>query len=888
MDMIQVSNQKCIRNLSFKTLRANKTRNIIAAVAIALTTLMFSSLFTIALTIVNSYQQETFRQVGGDMHGSFKDITLEQMEQLKGDPLIVSSSARLILGMPTDIPFNKAHVKVSYMDSACAKSYFSEPEYGSLPAEGTDQIACDTRILSLLGVKPEIGARINLSYKLGSNTAAPVPVEDSFVLSGWWEYDPASLASHAIVPLSYARQALDGYERQGKNDITGMWNMNIYLKSTAHIEEDLDTILANYGYQSEDMQAENFIGTGVNWAYAGAQFSQNADPDTIIAIAALLALIIFTGYLIIFNIFQISVTKDIRFYGLLKTIGTTPRQIRRMVRIQALVLALIGIPIGLVLGYLTGNLLAPVIMGNMSYSVVHSTFHPLIFLGTSGFSLLTVLISCRKPGKLAGKVSPVEAVRYTESGSGRKKQVKRGKSSGKVLPMALANLNRSKKKTALVVLSLSLAVVLLQLTYTFANGFDMDKYLRNWVVSDFILGDARYFQIGNFFSPDSALPEEAISAVESQGKITESGRIYGDTGSRQWITEEWYRQSLGRYSSQDDLTKWLEDEERSAEGLVASPVTLYGMEQFPLDQLEVIEGDLSALYDPSQNAIAAVYFTDDYGAPYQDSNWAKPGDQVTIQYVDEWEIYDTRTGEAVAEDSADSEYFSSRVKKYRNLTYTVAASVTLKHSMSYRYVSSNQFVLNADVYKRDSQTSSILNFLFNTEPENVSSMEEYLRNYTEKTNPSLDYESKQSYVEQFDSYRYMFLLLGYTLSFIVFLVGALNFLNAVLTSILARRREFAVLQSVGMTGRQLKMMLIWEGLFYSLFAIAASLVISVAAAPLLGSAIASVFWFFTPRFSLLPIAAITPVFLILGVVLPLVSYRSISKQSVVERLRMAE
>lgn len=261
---------------------------------------------------------------------------------------------------------------------------------------------------------------------------------------------------------------------------------------------------------------------------------------------------------------------------------------------------------------------------------------------------------------------------------------------------------------------------------------------------------------------------------------------------------------------------------------------------------------------------------------------------MTIQYVDEWEIYDTRTGEAVAEDSADSEYFSSRVKKYRNITYTVAASVTLKHSMSYRYVSSNQFVLNADVYKRDSQTSSILNFLFNTEPENVSSMEEFLSNYTEKTDPSLDYESKQSYVEQFDSYRYMFLLLGYTLSFIVFLVGALNFLNAVLTSILARRREFAVLQSVGMTGRQLKMMLIWEGLFYSLFAIAASLVISVAAAPLLGSAIASVFWFFTPRFSLLPIAAIAPVFLILGVVLPLVSYRAISKQSVVERLRMAE
>lgn len=886
--MIQVSNKKCIRSLSCKTLRANKTRNLIAAAAIALTTLMFSSLFTIALTIVNSYQQETFRQVGGDMHGSFKDITLEQMAELKEDPLIVSSCARLILGIPSDVPFNKAHVEVSYMDSSCARGSFCEPEYGSLPEEGTNQIACDTRILSLLGVEPEIGARINFSYNLGINTTAPVPVEGSFVLSGWWEYDPASMASHAIVPLSYARQVLEGYERQGKGDITGTWTMNVYLNSTAHIQDDLDTILSNHGYQSQDIPADNFIGTGVNWAYAGAQFSRNADPGTLIAITALLVLIIFTGYLIIFNIFQISVTKDIRFYGLLKTIGTTPRQLRRLVRHQALALALMGIPIGLVSGYLAGNLLAPVIMSTLSYSKVHSTFHPLIFVGASGFSLLTVLISCHKPGKLAGKVSPVEAVRYTESGPDRRKQVKREAKIGKVLAMALANLSRGKKKTGLVVLSLSLSVVLLQLTYTFANGFDMDKYLRSWVVSDFILGDARYFQVGSFFSTDSTLPEEAIWAVESQGQITESGRIYGDAGSRQWITEEWYRQYHGRHNSQEVLTKWLEEEERSDKGLLSSPVTLYGMEKFPLDQLAVIEGDLSPLYDPSQNAIAAVYLTDDYGAPLPDSNWAKPGDQVTIQYVDEWELYDTRTGEAVAADSADSEFYSSRAKKYRNVTYTVAASVTLKHSMSYRYFSSSQFVLNADVYKRDSHTSNILNFLFNTDPEKVSSMEEFLSNYTQKAAPSLDYESKQSYVKTFEGFRNMFLLLGCTLSFIVFLVGVLNFLNAVLTSILARRREFAVLQSVGMTGRQLKMMLIWEGLFYSLFAIALSLVISVATAPLLGSAMTSVFWFFTPRFSILPIAAIAPVFLIFGVILPLVSYRAISKQSVVERLRMAE
>src|SRR5699024_2434258 len=104
----------------------------------------------------------------------------------------------------------------------------------------------------------------------------------------------------------------------------------------------------NHGYQCDDATGENYINIGVNWGYSGAQLAANIDPLTVIAIAAMLLLIIFTGYLIIYNVFQISVTNDIRFYGLLKTIGTTGKQIRRMIRRQAYLLSLIGIPIGLV------------------------------------------------------------------------------------------------------------------------------------------------------------------------------------------------------------------------------------------------------------------------------------------------------------------------------------------------------------------------------------------------------------------------------------------------------------------------------------------------------------------------------------------------------------
>ena len=85
----------------------------------------------------------------------------------------------------------------------------------------------------------------------------------------------------------------------------------------------------------------NSVRIGVNWGYTSSQLESQLDPELMIAIAAFLLLVIFTGYLIIYNIFQISVAGDIRFYGLLKTIGTTPRQLKRIIRQQALLLCLI-------------------------------------------------------------------------------------------------------------------------------------------------------------------------------------------------------------------------------------------------------------------------------------------------------------------------------------------------------------------------------------------------------------------------------------------------------------------------------------------------------------------------------------------------------------------
>lgn len=90
------------------------------------------------------------------------------------------------------------------------------------------------------------------------------------------------------------------------------WNLDVMLKSDSrHIERDLNQILENHGYQSETA-GDNYIDTGVNWGYTGARMSDIVDPMTVMAIAGVILLIVFTGYLIIYNVFQISVAGDIR------------------------------------------------------------------------------------------------------------------------------------------------------------------------------------------------------------------------------------------------------------------------------------------------------------------------------------------------------------------------------------------------------------------------------------------------------------------------------------------------------------------------------------------------------------------------------------------------
>lgn len=884
---MKVSNRKCVRRLSRRSLAANRTRNIVAIVAIALTAMLFTSLFTIAFSINEGFQQANFRQVGGYSHGGFKYLTEEQYNELKDDPLIAEHGLRRFLGMPREVPFNKSHVEIGYSDANEAKWTYCTPVEGRLPQEGTNEAATDTHVLELLGVEPKLGTTFTVTFDVDGHETT-----QTFTLCGWWDYDEAIVANHILVPESRVDAVFEevGVTLPAADGMTGSWNLDVMLASGArHIEADLNQILNNHGYESEEQSDDaSAIKTGVNWGYTGAQITENLDPTTTAAVVVVLVLILLTGYLIIYNVFQISVAGDVRFYGLLKTIGTTPRQLRRMIRQQALFLSIIGIPLGLVLGWLLGKVLLPVIVSQLDGVVLTTSVSPWLFIGSALFALVTIFISCLRPGRMAGRVSPVEALRYTE-GSGRSKG-SRKKENVSLFSMAWANLGRSRGKTIVTILSLALAVVLLTVTITLVRGFDMDKYVSLKMDTDFQVADAGYFQTGHGFNEEEALPEEVIEAVNAQSGITEGGAVYGNTSNTlEAITEDWYRQGRSYYLSKEEMDNNLKFEARTSEGLIYDRAQLYGMEDFPLSQLTVYEGDIDSLREPGSKNIAAVYSEDDYGALIPDSHWAKLGDQVTIYYVDGFEYVDPATGEVYASlEEVSENKRNNMIHKpisYRTITYTVTAVVAVPSSLSYRYYGSDEFILNADTFKQDTGTDCIMYYAFNTDDDDTAAMEDFLADYTSNVNPTYDYESKSTYIEQFKGMRNMFVMTGGALSLIVALVGVLNFFNAILTGITTRRREFAMLQSIGMTTKQLRRMLMIEGLLYTMGALLLALVLTLLMAPVMSQAVTNLFWFFSFKPTYWPILAMLPIFVVIGTVLPLLSGRAMSRHSIVDRLR---
>lgn len=845
--MIKVNNKKAIANLSARSFRANKTRNIIAVIAIALTTILFTSIFTMGIGTVESIQRATMRQAGGDGHAVLKYITQEQFDAVKDNSAIREIAFDMALCDGVENPeLLKRHAEFWYDDEVGLKLAFIEPEAGHIP-QAENEVIADSKTLELLGVPQELGANISLELNIRGKT-----ITRDFVLCGWWKSDPAFNVGQIFASRAYVDGHLDELQCTYYEDysMTGAINAYIMFPNSTNLQAKLDKLLAESGFSPVETDP-NYIDSNVNWSYLSTNFGM--DAGTILGLGCGLLLIILTGYLIIYNIFQISIAHDIRFYGLLKTIGTTASQLRRIIRRQAITLSAIGIPIGLLLGFFSGKALVPLLMKNSSYagSAISVSPNPLIFIGSALFALATVFISTLKPGRMAGKVSPIEAVRYTESDTPKRRH-KKSLNGAKMSRMAWSNVGRKKKRAVLVVISLSLSIVLLNTVVTLSGCIDMDKFLSKFTDTDFLIAHADYFN-NDFYGIENQTSEQMISTVEALDGFEEGGRLYGGRENM------FYAENSTAPS----------DMNQNEQGHYYSAV--YGLETLPMERLRLIDGEIDPEKPAGGNYILEGVHLDDNGNVMPETANYQVGDTVTL--------YNWRAADPAKPDE----------RVYTPHQYTVLGHVAIKtYTNSDRCYWGYTFYLPAEIYKTVVDDPAVMSYAFNVADEQEAAVEAYLKEYTSSVEPMMNYESKSTAEGSFAGMRNTVLLVGGALSGIIGLIGILNFINAILTSIVARKKEFAVLQSIGMTRPQLKKMLCYEGMYYAGLSGVCSLILGVIVSLAAVKAICEQLWFFSFSMVVWPLLIAIPVLLILGVTVPLMVYVVTDRQSIVERLREAE
>ena len=160
-------------------------------------------------------------------------------------------------------------------------------------------------------------------------------------------------------------------------------------------------------------------------------------------------------------------------------------------------------------------MLVPTVLSLINVNVMDDTVNPIIYVLSALFTLLTIFISISKPSRIAEKVSPIEALRRSDTDQTSKKsnskRVKRDKKeimSIRLTKMAVKNVLRNKKKMILVTLSLSLGLILLNLTYSFSNSFDMDAFVSEMISSDFVVGDVSNFNVHLDYENQETLNED--------------------------------------------------------------------------------------------------------------------------------------------------------------------------------------------------------------------------------------------------------------------------------------------------------------------------------------------------------------------------------------------
>ena len=412
------------KKLAKKSLQSEKRRNLMVVIAVAL------AAFLICFTgiVATSLTQMQRNQVVDTYEAVWLGVEENDIETLKGLPEFERVGGYYMLG--EELSEQGYHASYVYCDAQMMEITKAQMELleGRVP-EKANEVVVSEYFLSTYGNNAKIGDTVTLDTE---------SFHGDYVVTGIMDSVNEKEANTCAIILSKAALTeWAGFDPAG-------YRAYAHFKNSDQLDEELMT-----SYCREIAEEYQLPTPSMNNRYFTYASKQPFDDFTLMA--GVIALVLIGGYIVIQSIFRISINDKIRSYGQLRTIGATPKQIKRIVKNEGRKLGSIGILIGTVLGVCGGFLLFS--KGFNAVSYVTTVILTLIS------SWIMVSISIRKPVKIAAGISPIEAVRFTPA----QKDIRSRKKNIKLNPvsMGIANFKRDRKKTISIIASLSLGGIIL-------------------------------------------------------------------------------------------------------------------------------------------------------------------------------------------------------------------------------------------------------------------------------------------------------------------------------------------------------------------------------------------------------------------------------------------
>ena len=788
-----------LNRLTIKNLRLNKKRTIVTIIGIILSTALMVGIGL----LFSSFQDLMIRDTigySGKYEAKYNDVDLIKLNDIK--------NKNFTYFYEKPIGFSKIESSNEYKPymyiTSVNKEYFNELKLvdGSFP-KNENEIVISNHVITNGELNYKVGDIVTFKYGKrnieGNDTLANSELVDGEFLTneGTYTYKIVGIVDRS----NFESYSASGYTAFTVDVNSDKGNVNLYVmfNKNKKIIKQSEELAKELNYNGDINYNSTLLALYGESTYGNVMSSMGG------MMIIMLSLVSIGCIIVIYNSFAISVMERKKEFGLLSSIGATKRQLSHTVFFEAVVVGLIGIILGILGAYIGIGCVILIInnlISDMLEYKLHLVTNPLFIIIPVIFMIIVIGVSAFIPSRRASKVSPIEAIRQNDDIKINKKKIRTSKLALKLFgiegEIALKNIKRNKKKYRVTIVSLFISIVL------FISFSSYMNYTLNTASS--VMGEVPYDYQISYFGDDPNNDKEALDKINEIVKSSDVKEYVSYSVSNLSI--------IGNYTYSDEYLDFYK--------------SAYGDNGIKaLNNLKYQSIYILVLDDNSYNKYKKLIGLDkDSVILLNKFKGVSYGNNKRVNYdipvINSGNI-NIKICNFDNDDDVDTTKYCN--KKIDNIFVTNKSFDLIEE---FSYMDYFKLIVNKKLY--DSISDSSTHYTqFNIISDNTNNIDKLTKELDKYSN--VNYTNIKEAMKQANNLILVVKILMYGFISLVTLIGVTSVFNTISTSMALRKREFAVLRSIGLTNRGFNKILFFESLFFGMksliFAIPVSIGITV-------------------------------------------------------------